>query len=211
MPDLIRRRTTESLRVPLSDHEVCERSQALCSKLRQIEEEERDFKDVRDAYKTRVSWLEEESSRLRGEIESRVAEKELDVLKVLDLAGAEVRFYMPDDDSMQVPIHVRRITEEERQAEIGDELLEGIQHYEEEHEEGDQDTPPAPDVPEADFDNEPVVRTLADSGEEAYEAGAAARDGGLSENDNPFARGTYEWHSWRNGWIEQPILPGGEA
>lgn len=193
MPELIRRRTTETLRVPLSDHEVCERSQALCSKLRQIETEERDFKDVRDAYKTRVSWLEEESSRLRGEIESRVAEQELEVLKVIDLEAGEARFYATDDEALQIPLHVRRLLDDERQAEIGDEILEGIQHFEDEHA-----TDPGPESGAAEED-EP----------DPYEQGAEARRSGANRSDNPHEVTSYNWHSWNNGFDE--CEAGGEA
>lgn len=175
----------QRLPVELTDADVAERASLLCLNLTQTEKEREDFADLRSAYKARLGWLEEEAMRLRREIESREGTAELEVLEVLDFDAGVARFYplgTEDFDGTEA-LGERAILDEERQAE----LVEGLNH---------RTTDEITEGEEPDANEE-----LAD---EAYEAGAAAAEAGLSLSDNPYNKfdDAYLHNTWRNGYVE---------
>ena len=66
---------------PLTDEEIAEKAAKLCGLMTEIEKEEDDLKEVKDAAKDRIGRLTKRLETLRHEIETKRAEKEVDAFE----------------------------------------------------------------------------------------------------------------------------------
>lgn len=167
---------------PLTDEEIAEKAAKLCGLMTEIEKEEDDLKEVKDAAKDRIGRLTKRLETLRHEIETKRAEKEVDAFEFLNIADGKAYAYRSEDEAMSAdgtPIRVRPITYEERQAVI----------------------------PMGDEQGAPSGGESA--GDEAYEAGASAKLRGDFLSANPYEPGSYDFVSWENGYHEAESVPGG--
>lgn len=170
---------------PLTDEEIAEKAAKLCGLMTEIEKEEDDLKEVKDAAKDRIGRLTKRLETLRHEIETKRAEKEVDAVEFLNIADGKAYAYRSEDEAMSadgVPIRVRPITYEERQAVIPM---------------GDEQSAPSGGGESA--------------GDEAYEAGASAKLRGEFLSANPYEVGSYAFVSWENGYNEAELAPGGAS
>lgn len=104
---------------PLTDHEISERAGALCLLMTEIEKEEADLASVKNAFKGRIAEKTTRLNTLRGEIETKIGEKEIAAVEVFDFLGGKVRTYRADDDfDLVEPLKVRDMREDERQTSI---------------------------------------------------------------------------------------------